>query len=247
MYGMKQRRLRAALVAGMIVSLTATAGMAVAATFRVSPVTIEVTNEGAASAVTVTNDSDRPITIQSRLFRWTQTDGREALDPTDVVVASPPMMTIPVGQSHVVRLVRVAAQRAAQEEAYRILVDEVPDPRSGSAGVVTFLLRQSLPVFFGSRPLARPDVTFALQHGATGWRLFATNRGQRRERLNDVAIHDSRGSQVMGRKGLMGYVLAGGKMSWPVDLPVDRHGPLTLDATSDQGNVHTVIAEPSGG
>lgn len=241
------RRAAAAVALATTIAGAALIGPRVAASvFRVAPVTVEVTGDARASVLTVSNQDTRPITVQVRLFRWTQNDGQEQLDPTDSVIASPPVVQVAPGASRIVRVVRVDRTAPAGEEAYRILLDEVPDPRNARGGDVTLLLRQSVPVFFGADARARADVRFSLdgQHGTA--MLAATNAGPRRARLSDVVVRDATGKVLMKRDGLFGYVLAKTAMRWPLALDATVRWPLTLDATTDQGQVHTTLTDPQG-
>ena len=79
--------------AGALLLLAAPA-VSRAGTLQVEPVLIDVTAPGAASTVTLRNEGTAPINVQIRLFRWSQVDGKEKLEPTDEVVASPPAITM---------------------------------------------------------------------------------------------------------------------------------------------------------
>lgn len=237
-----------ALMLAMLVAGADLVGTRVAASvFRVAPVTVEVFGDGKASVMTVSNQDQRPITVQIRLFRWTQDGGEEHVVPTDRVVASPPVLQIAPGASRIVRVVRVEPAPAVAEEAYRILLDEVPDPRNARGGDVMLLLRQSVPVFFGASLRARADVRFALAGKRDAIALAATNAGPRRVRLSGMTVRDATGKVLLKRDGLYGYVLARTGMRWPLAVDGAVKWPLSLEATTDQGPVHATLAEPQAG
>jgi fimbrial chaperone protein len=82
--------------------------------------------------------------MQVRVFSWTQSPDDDVLTQTEELVASPPIFSVPDGGAQIVRLVlRVAP--AATEQAFRVMLDEIPAAAQGTAVVVA--LRVSLPVF----------------------------------------------------------------------------------------------------
>jgi P pilus assembly chaperone PapD len=76
--------------------------------------------------LTLRNDEDTEVTVQTRVLRWSQNAGKETLEPTPDVVASPPAVTLAPGADYVVRVVRVSKQPVHGEESYRVIVDQLP-------------------------------------------------------------------------------------------------------------------------
>src|SRR5689334_20358942 len=81
--------------AALMATAVATAGSA--ASLRIEPVIIDVPAPGAAGLLTLHNDDMSEVTVQIRVFRWTQVNGKDALDPTTDVVASPPAIKLSPG------------------------------------------------------------------------------------------------------------------------------------------------------
>lgn len=229
-------------VAGLLALALAPARLAAATIFQVSPVLVEATAGSAAEVLTVTNPSDQPITLQIRVFRWTQEEGRDVLTPSTDVIASPPAMTVKTGGQHLVRIVRTGTVPPRVEEAYRLLIDEIPDPDRTGAGQVTLLLRQSIPVFFGSRARRGADLRWQVVRGPAGWALAVANPGDRRQRISDLEVRDAKGTLLQRRPGLVGYALSGAGAFWPLALPVGYEGPVLIKAASDAGPVHVDLA-----
>src|SRR5260221_9738496 len=101
-----------------------------ASSLQVTPVRIQVMSPSASAAITVSNPGDDEIAAQVRVFKWTRVNGKDQLEPTREVVASPPLTKLAPGQPYVVRIVRVDPRPVVGEEAYRLLVDEIPNPQS---------------------------------------------------------------------------------------------------------------------
>jgi len=120
-----------------------------AGSLQVEPVLVDVAAPGAASTVTLRNEGTAPINAQIRVFRWSLVNGKEQLDPTNDVVASPPSVTLTPKGQYITRIVRVSKQPVVGEESYRLLVDQLPDLSQQRNGAVNLMVRYSIPVFFG--------------------------------------------------------------------------------------------------
>lgn len=215
-----------------------------ASDLRVMPVTVEALPQQQASTLVLMNGEQRPLKAQIRVMRWEQKDGRETLLPTNDVVADPAVVTLVGGQYYLVRVVRAANSPIRAEEAYRILVDEVPDPTQTAPGNVNLVLRQSIPAFFSNRANRLSVVNWSLAQDRNGVWLVARNQGDRRLRLSDVRI-EGRGGTLYQQPGLVGYVLPGAVMRWsiPIEAAKVSGQPLYLRAMSDTGRVEVPLME----
>lgn len=126
----------------------ALAGTAIAASLRVAPVSLDVPSGTAATTLMVWNTGTSPVRIQVRVFRWTQQGKDDILTPTTDVVASPPIGLLKPGGENLIRIVRVAHSPVAARESYRVLVDQLPDPKGAKPGVVSILVRHAIPLYF---------------------------------------------------------------------------------------------------
>lgn len=220
------------------------AGSAQAADLRVLPVMIEPLPGARTSSITLINEEQRPLRVQIRVMRWTQVNGQDRLEPTKDVVVSPPMTTLAAGQHYLVRLVRTAKAAPRHEEAYRLFVDEVPEPGAAAPGTVNLIVRQSVPVFFSDVPQRASIVDWSVRRDGSRLWLVAHNRGDRRLRLSDLAI-ENHGGVVHQQAGLVGYVLPGATARWPIDadpaLATDR--TLHLRGVSDTGRLEVSLVD----
>ena len=133
-----------------------------AGSLQIEPVLIDVAAPGAASTVSLRNDGATPINAQIRIFRWSQVDGKEKLEPTEDVVASPPAMTMAPKTNYVARIVRVTKRPVSGEESYRVLIDQLPAPAQQHGNTVNLLMRYSIPVFFGASARRDPAVAWTV-------------------------------------------------------------------------------------
>ena len=138
--------IRAIALAIALACLAATG--AHATDLRVAPVLLDVASGGKSTSLTVWNDGKAPVPVQVRVFLWTHKGNDDILMPTKAVVASPPIATLKPGGENLIRIVRVAATPVAARESYRVLVDQLPDPKAMKPGVVGILVRHAIPLYF---------------------------------------------------------------------------------------------------
>jgi fimbrial chaperone protein len=241
---MKRISLAAAAVA---TAITAFAPAAHSGSLQVAPVTIEVVAPTVATVVQLRNDGATAVTAQLRVFRWSQVDGVERLEPATDVVVSPPVAQLPSRSEYTVRLIRSGHARPAGEESFRLIVDELPAPGSARSGSVAIVVRHSLPVFFRPPQLAAAELTWELEQSGGRRVLKVHNAGQRRVRLAALSLRDGAGMTSSLGNGLAGYVLANSTMRFP--LPASSRslgkGPLRVTAQGDLGPIDASVTPPN--
>lgn len=204
-----------------------------AASLQVAPVSVEVLAPGASTIVTLRNEGIRPLVAQIRIFRWLQVNGEEKLEPTDDVVASPPITSLAPKTDYTVRLVRVTKRPLVAGESYRLLVDELPDRATERNGLVSLVLRYSIPVFYYPSTAVETKVTWSLERRSGRLFVSATNNGDRHARISALKIRDAKGATLSFGNGLTGYVLGRSSMRWAVPGNVktlSTDGSIVIDA-----------------
>lgn len=218
---MSRRRLLAAVVTALAVM----AGAAHARGQLQSRQTgVDLPAGSRAGRLVLANTGDAPIAAQIRVYAWTQDGGTEDhLEPSTALVASPPIIEIPAGGEQLVRLVRPTAAAPEQEQAYRVVVDELPGPAdAGDGAAVTVRMRFLIPAFVRAADPAPADLQCRIETAA----LVCTNHGGQAAQLGATTLVSAGGQSLDVTKGLLGYVLAGSSRRWPLDA--DRLA--TLDA-----------------
>jgi fimbrial chaperone protein len=250
MSGVESRRPRAWLVSLMLaLSWGAAGGIGVshAALLRVEPILIDVPAPGATATLTLRSDDASPVTVQLRVFKWVQVNGKETLEPTTDVVASPPALKLVPGTDYVARIVRTTKRALLGEESYRVLVDQLPANREAPAAQINLLIRQSIPVFFGRSPNARASVKWSLAYEGASLVATASNSGSRRLRVSSLTLRDEAGTTISFGDGLLGYVLSHSSMNWtgpPAAGDFGAKGSIVLSGQGDTGPIHAVISPP---
>ena len=130
--------------AALCMSSVATAG-----NFSVSPVRIFMRPSERATAITIVNQGDTDLVLETELTIWKQNpDGSFNQQLTDDVIAAPPQMRLPPKGRQIVRVARVIPATPGVQMTYRLLVREVPEAGPAKPGYnVNVALAFSLPIF----------------------------------------------------------------------------------------------------
>ncbi|HVT33239.1 MAG TPA: molecular chaperone [Rhodanobacteraceae bacterium] len=194
----------------------AAAPHAAASGLQIAPTSLALAAGGPAQAIWLTNTGDRLLRAQVRAFRWSQDEGKDALDPTHALVASPPMLSIPPGGRQLVRVIRSGTQAASGEQAFRLLIDELPVDEGKQNGV-QYVLRYSVPVFVGAG--TAPDLHWSATADNGEIRLEVRNAGTAHAQISTLRLAGADGAATPLVPGLLGYVLPGATMRWTVPVP----------------------------
>lgn len=233
MSAFERTRSRASAVYGCVfaaVSMVLAAGSQ-AASLQVAPTSLQLGPRQNAEELWISNSGTAPVDVQARVFRWTQRDGRDELEQTTDLVLSPPMQALAAGQQQLIRVVRQKPEPPGEQLSYRVIVDEVPDLDPSRQGM-QFVLRYSLPVFVQpeANPEGKPDLQATLLTQPDGsLALEVHNRGTGYAQLADLATGPLERPQIF-KPGLVGYVLSGQTMRWPLELPAARLDAASLSA-----------------
>lgn len=217
----------AGLLCGL--ALGAAALCSQAAGLQISPTGLALPAKQRAGIFTLTNTGTQPLTAQVRVYRWDQDDtGKDVLTPSQAVVASPPMVKLAAGGSQQFRVIR-AQPAGAAEEAYRLVVDELPAPDKPQKGL-QFVLRYSVPLFLNQTENPETVLQWRAQSTSDGKVLLtAANTGTAHAQLSNIAVENGKSRRSLAG-GLVGYVLPG--KTWQYSLNTSaaalRQGKLSV-------------------
>lgn len=205
-----------------------------ASSLQVAPTGIALASSQNADVLKLSNTGNEPMRAQVRVFHWTQHDGKDVLEPTRDIVATPAMLSIAPGASQLVRVVRLGPP-AAQEGNYRVIVSELPPPKKPGVKVgLQFALEYSLPVFL-LPPDAPSSGGYVLHARRVGDMLEVSNSGRMHARLSQVSEIAAGGRRTVLYPGLLGYVLPGQTMRWPLP-PAKDSGTSAFEAVINDDN-----------
>jgi fimbrial chaperone protein len=195
---------------GLVVfsGLLAAASPSGATSLQISPVRLDLPANAAASKITLRNMGEQGVRAQVRIFKWMQVNGKDQLAETRDVVASPPIIKLEPGKNNVIRVVRTAKRPVAMEEAYRLIVDELPQSVGEPGKTISFVLRYSIPVFFSALDTGKTNLTWSVEARGKQTTLVVANTSNKHARITDLAMTLESGKKATFGGGLIGYVLA---------------------------------------
>jgi fimbrial chaperone protein len=213
---------------------------ALAATLQVSPIRISISADGKAGVVRLQNQSDGATLVQVEALVWNDTDDLSQVPTTGDILAVPPVFEIAPGAEQVIRLALRRPLTSGTEQAYRLLITEVPRAVGGGQGVA-FALRLNLPVFV-TPDGAAPAPAWSLERDGGGARLTLGNQGSAHVRVRSLALYQDGGAEPVFVSDEGGYVLAGRERSWRLDLGRLKSGAsLTVRAETDRGEIEAPV------
>ncbi len=216
-----------------------------AGSFQVNPIRVDMAKGATTAAITVRNDGEDAIVVQSSVVAWSQDNGQEVYAPTTEALVTPPIMTVPPGGEQIVRVGLRRTPDPQRELTYRLYLQEVPPPPKPGFTGLQVALRVGLPVFVapvapGIRRLEwsaeiRPDGTIV---------LAAQNTGNAHVQVTDFQLGLPGGAEPVAHESSLAYVLAGQRRQWTLSAPADRvksARELRLKAFTDAGEIDTAV------
>jgi fimbrial chaperone protein len=214
---------------------------ALAATLQVSPVRITISADGKAGVVRLHNQSDVPTLVQVETLDWNEAVDLAEMPRTGEILAVPPVFEIAAGAEQVIRLALRRPLTSDTEEAYRLLITEVPREVGDGGQGVTFALRLNLPVFVTPEG-ALPQPVWTLRQDGGGATLTLGNQGTAHVRIQSIALFEDGGASPVFVSDEGGYVLAGGERSWQLDLGRLKAGAaLKVKAETNLGELEAPV------
>lgn len=228
------------LLPGLLMTIVSP-GAKSAATILLWPIDPWLAAETNATELWIQNQGNTPTTMQVRIVRWQQNGGFERYQSQQDVVASPPIVRIEKGNKQLIRLIKQSSVPRGVEQAYRIIVDEIPQPDSSDKPQMGLKvqMRYSLPLFVygqGIQTFAQEEHHARAETAKLRWRVVSAEGQSQLEVRNDNDVHvrlskvtlRQNGAQHTMAPGLLGYVLPGSTRRWP--LPAGAAHPDYLTA-----------------
>lgn len=214
------------------------------ASLQISPVSVDIPAPALTTTVTLRNLDPAPITAQMRIFKWTQIDGKDVLQPTQDVVASPPSESLENGKPYTIRIVRLSHAPVIAEESYRLIIDQTSNFDPNDVAGVNLSIRYSIPVFF-SRSSTAPKIVWKASMLGDEILLTGQNLGQKRMRISDLIVQGANGSTASLGNGLAGYILRKASMQFKLSATtIDFASSPVLVLKFQRDNYLTQVVAP---
>lgn len=219
----------------------ATIAPALAGSFQVNPVQIVLQPGKTISSLTIRNVDAQPVSVRVLTYRWTQVNGNDVYTPTDDLIASPPIFTIPANAK---QLVRVGLRRRTPGAAYRVILEEIPRP--SKENVIQVALRLNLPMYVLTSAGAKPAVRWSASRDAEGNIIFeGRNDGAAHAQITAIAQVDPAGKRTALTTS-MGVILPASMRRWNVgkhpQLKAGSDLKLSIRSSSGEDTIMVTLA-----
>lgn len=222
-----------------------------AGSLQVAPIMLQFKGQDHAKELWLSNNGDTAIKAQVRVQAWKQANGEDKLSTTQDLIASPLILSIQPGDKQLVRIIRPTLQPVSSEQAFRLIIDELPVSYVQQNNGLNILLKYSIPVFVEAKPRVAEKqrgftnldgVSYRLNQG----QLTISNTSANFIRLNQPIYTNANGQRYTLSQGLLGYVLAGQTMRWAVNIPpqAQSNGKLTVVINHDFKEQEIPMAQP---
>ncbi|HEX9205791.1 MAG TPA: fimbria/pilus periplasmic chaperone [Candidatus Deferrimicrobiaceae bacterium] len=219
--------------------------------WRVAPIRIDLGRDARSGVVTVYNESDERLHLQMKAFEWSQDgEGKDRYEETADILFFPRIMIFDRKEEKILRA-GVKSPPGAREKAYRLFLEEIPEPSRAQGANVAVAIRFGLPVFVkpAKEDLRGEIAALSMTSGAVSARV--ENRGNVHIAIKTVQfVGKNAGGEVVFTTEAPGwYLLAGASRGYGADVPPERCGQLSridvevkADRLSFRGNL---VADPS--
>lgn len=154
------------------------------ASFNVSPLRIDLVQGQSSNQLFVRNNSADQLALQVRLFAWSQNGGADQFVPSKDFVISPSIVRVDPQQTQTFHVIAQQSHLATDENAYRVVIDQLPGAEAAISGATQTRLRLTVPLFAGGQDAAPAKLRFAI----VGETLIIHNDGARAARINNVKL-----------------------------------------------------------
>ena len=238
------------LLVSILASMAAFAlpsAQAIAGTFSVSPVRVDLAAQSTTGVVTIRNQEEQPVVVQAETRLWQQTSAGEQLEPTRDVLVTPAVFTIPPQGSQVVRIALRRDVDPRTELSYRLILTEVPQQAAPGFNGLNMALRMSLPIFIAAQAPTAPRVKWSAARSPDGTvAVTALNAGSEHARVLDLMISPQPGNgQWLHQQGAY-YVLPGQSHSWALESDKNNNSAqwrqLRVKGSTEDGDFTTELS-----
>jgi fimbrial chaperone protein len=188
-----------------------------AGAFAVNPVRVTLSAKQPIAALTVRNVGSEATLVQLESTLWSQEDGADHLAPSNDVLATPPIFTIPAGGTQIIRVGLRRKPDAQHELTYRLILHEVLPPQQPQTAGLRVALKISMPVFVEASVATAPALKWRAMRTSDGQiQLTARNTGTAHVQLGKIGLALAHGGQTIATHSTTEYVLPNNGRTWTV-------------------------------
>jgi len=220
-----------------------------AASLDVNPVRVDITNPGQPTELRLTNTGSDELSVQVDARQWTQNqEGADRLSLTDLLLAVPPLFSLPAGEQQIVRIGYIGAPNEDEEMSFRLIVTELaPEATTANRSALNMRLQLSIPVFVAPSATAPQPELIVESARATddGTLVTLRNVGNSHTRLNAVDLLAETGWSPMPEGvGLLRYLLPESRVELRLPKSAGRARAVRVTSADGRSWEHAVQLAP---
>jgi len=222
--------------------LTTTACLA--GSIQVTPVRINLSEAAKVQTLTVHNTGTEASVMQVSLNKWTLAGQDYSYKQSQDLIITPATFKLAPGAQQIVRIGLRASAPKGNEDAYRLLVEEVPPPAALGFTGTRMVVRHDLPVFVAPLDVAAASLDIAIECSDKGAMLKISNIGNVHAQLRNVVVKDSASGKQAGSWETFDYLLPVASKNWPLTpaIPATTGKMLAVTTLTDQGSFTADVA-----
>lgn len=208
-----------------------------AGSFRITPLRVQFDDNNQTTQLSIENNSQQTVTLQTSVMRWQQEGDRDNLTPSHDIFVSPPILMLAPGGRQVIRL-RYMQDMPTSETAYRLYLQDTA-ARSQQSGGANMAVRIGLPVFVSPNGI-EPEPRIESRHQDGIWSVRVSNSGSANFRVIGLdAFRGNADRDDLKKKDLLAqstqpvqgfpYVFANQTREWQVNAPANAQLRLRTD------------------
>ncbi|OAM52345.1 hypothetical protein A7981_02345 [Methylovorus sp. MM2] len=211
-----------------------------ASALQITPLRLEFTKLQSMTTLTIKNRGTTATLVQMDVYKWTQQNGEDVLEPSRDVLVSPPVFTVDPHGEQVIRAVVRRKPDEQKEITYRLFLREIADraTEESTNETVRVLLGFSLPIFVKPNIASEHDVVWTAKKLADHKvSIKLNNQGQQHLQVSSFQLENEQGKIITGQSQ-MSYVLPDNHREWMLDIEDPDPGPtINLVAKTDSGEL----------
>jgi len=220
MKGFLKRQIAVCGLMTLFFTLVILTSLSHAAGFSVSPIRVNLTPENnKVMSLRVHNSSNELVALQAEVMAWNQKDGQDLYESkTRDILVTPPIFTVPPGESQIIRVGLRRHLDLNQELSYRLFLQELPPPIPNKFQGLQMVMRMSLPVFVApATGQASSDLSWRIHQVNKGNLLLEShNRGNGHAQVTELRLKLPDGQELVQKNNT--YILPGSKKEWSIDF-----------------------------
>lgn len=239
------RFLQLSLITGLVLfGLCTTPEIHADGGFQISPIRLSLSQQNPIAVMTVRNNSTTSRAMQLESMQWKQRDGEDLYKPTREILASPPIFTIPPGETQIVRVGLRREPAHTEELSYRLFLREIPMD-TAFTGEVKITMRFGIPVFVTpTQTPAEPQLNWRIRAASQNTLVIeAINDGNAHIQITHFIITNSTNNTLLTEQQNMQYLLPQQQRKWliAVDAIPQSDSRLTITGETDNGAIDAEV------